>query len=304
MQLEVEMKASFGSYLASPIGFVLSFFCSVEAINFSLFPYCTETHHVDSSAFTHWPNGSGDSVKAPSRGWATRTYHPNSCLLAVERIQPIGSDRIYLNETKSRQDGFVRYSGWEETRETLPGIWSLVWLGPEGFEDSLFAFTDSNDFDEMDKAVQIMRRVKTQGLLVLENHHRDSSGALGLFSQDSVFSKGNKTVIHSLDHGERFKTTCTDDGRAVVCIPEYLREINSTKWNKQIWYYTANRLDSVLTYNSNQSLLTLERYFWSERAPSAIRYGKRYPTQSLFQPSPSTVNVLGQRLRILRKTRP
>ena len=265
------------------------------AMTWTPFPYCTESHQVDSVRTLVWIDEAMKPELAPYRGSLAFAYHPGTCFPARTTQQLYYMDTALVIETVLSADRRSQDVRWLVPGPTEEQPHGTVWYSAAGELDSSY-FHNFERLDGMEPVHFTFKeiRLRTPQVLTIVNAIRRGDGPWEEYARESVVQEGDVTRIHTTDEEGSWSTSCSTEGSTYVCTPAPVGDVDFDL-NKQVWHLTGNRPDSLRTYRPDGRLESVEYWSWSSRTGSAIR---RYPARTRYRVAavPWRFNLLGRKL--------
>lgn len=244
---------------------------AASAMTWLPFPFCNDTHQVDSIQTSVWIDESLIPENAPYEGHARIRYHPGTCFPARTDQRPYYMDTTIsveatLSPDRRRQD--FRWLG-PGPAEFLPH--GTRWLAPDGEIDSSI----SHSFGRVEGGPPVRNsyrevRIRSATSLLITSSIRRGDGPWIEYEKDSVVTEAGITTIFTVEEEGSYITRCLETGSTYACTPTPVGEVTTTL-NKQVWHRTGNRMDSLRSYRLDGRLESTDHYYWSARPVGIAR---------------------------------
>jgi hypothetical protein len=241
------------------------------AMTWKPFPFCTETHQVDSLQNLVWIDEAMIPERAPYRGFAAFTYHPGTCFVARTVQKPPYMDTAFVMEAGLSADLRSQEIRWQFPGPMEEQPHGTVWYSAAGEQDSSYFHTLGRE--DGDDPVRVTRREvhrRTPEFLIISNSIRRGDGPWQTYARDTVVQSGDVTLIYTTDEEGSWVTRCSSEGPTYVCTPTPVGDVDFDL-NKQVWHLTGNRPDSLRTYRPDGRLESTEHWTWSPRSGVSVR---------------------------------
>jgi hypothetical protein len=241
---------------------------------------CLESAKVDSIQEWNWMDTTM-STPPPYRSLYTSVYLPGTCILASDYFLGYWMDMPNRGTYILRPGTLiVDYTVNLEDGTRLTGA---TYYAAAGTQDSTEFYETVKDSSTGKNVVQTTRTrsfVKP-GYDLVQVRIRMGSGPWILDEQDSIVRNGTGSIIYSTGRMNAV-TTCVSDGKTYACTPVGTSPAEDLQ--KQVWFMTGDRADSVRYYNLAGVLLETDKWFWSAKSSTKIATEARLSSPRMADP--------------------
>lgn len=260
-----------------------------QGMTYEPFQTCTDTAQVDSIRITTWVD-SLETAPPPYRSLETFAYHAGTCMPAKDVYEAywMGSPEIGNCTLRSgnRINDCVTMKDNGTKREVT------MYYAASGKVDSTLIVETPKDLSRFPKETTLIRYLAETGYDLIRMDLRDGNGPWSQIMQDSIVTKGTGKVIYT--KGEvNTVTTCLANGNTYACTP--VAAGSGGESQKQVWYLTGGRVDSLSYYDLKGVHIGTDKWFWSARSGNSTAIKARI--SSPWSARPGTVfDMAGRKL--------
>jgi hypothetical protein len=261
-----------------------------QGMIFEPFETCVKSAQVDSIQVWGLVVDPDMATPPPYRSLYTMAYQPGTCMLAKDTWLDYWMEKpnigTYTLRPGTRTVDVVAVSA-DGTEMTATKYYTA-----EGKFDS----TEYNETVEDETGKKVMQTTRSRilakpGYDLVQVLVRKGSRPWTLVQQDSMVPKATGQIIYSKGETNAV-TTCVSAGKTYTCTPAGTS--SSEELQKQVWYLTGDRVDSLRWFSLEGVHVETNIWFWSSR--SNTRIAKRAGVSSPWMAKPGTAfNAAGRK---------
>jgi hypothetical protein len=253
-----------------------------QGMIFEPFETCVKSAQVDSIQVWGLVVDPDMATPPPYRSLYTMAYQPGSCMLAKDTWLDYWMDKPNIG-----------------TYNLRPGTRTVdvVAVSADGTEmagtkyytaEGKFDSTEFNETVEDETGKKVMQTTRSRilakpGYDLVQVLVRKGTRPWTLVQQDSMVPKGTGQIIYSKGETNAV-TTCVSAGKTYTCTPAGTS--SSEVLQKQVWYLTGDRVDSLRWFSLEGVHVETNIWFWSSR--SDARIARRAGVSSPWMAKPGT----------------
>jgi hypothetical protein len=251
-----------------------------QGMIFDPFETCVKSAQVDSIQVWGLVVDPKMATPPPYRSLYKVAYQPGTCMLAKETWldywmnEPNTGTYTLRPGTRTVDVVAVSADGTEMT--------GTKYYTAEGKFDS----TEFNETVEDETGKNVMQTTRSRilaksGYDLVQVLVRKGTRPWTLVQQDSMVPKGMGQIIYSKGETNAV-TTCVSDGKTYACTP--VGTSSSEELQKQVWYLTGDRVDSLRWFSLEGVHVETNIWFWSSRSNTSIAKRAGIPSPWMAKP--------------------
>jgi hypothetical protein len=259
-----------------------------QGMTYEPFQTCTETAQVDSTEITTWVD-TLETDPPPYLSRETFGYRAGTCMPAKDVYDAYWMGSPQVGNCTLRPAGRINDCVTMMDNGTKREV--TMYYAAGGKVDSTLIVETPED-NSLPKETTLIRYLAKTGYDLIRTDLRDGNGPWSQILQDSIVTKGTGKVIYTKGDVNTV-TTCIADGNTYACTPVGTSSYGELE--KQVWYLTGGRVDSLGTYDLQGVHIGTEKWFWSARSGNSAAVKARVSSPWMAR-SGTVFDVAGRRL--------